>query len=338
MTFSSTISLLSNRLEISPSSSLLPTTNRSEHIPYPETQDLRQIKGMYHLNGIKCRAPDKQRSHHRINFHGTVEIYGTNITIVSRPGQVPQTQGRETVITVEDDNGYKAAAWVEARINHIRDVIKPVVVGVPKEVYIGMFIKKYDSQSPSIRLSRFMKRYLPKYTFTFISLAGELAGKCINNNQAAVFSLERFYAVFGFRINGIWLSHTSSSHIRFSPSSRVLNIHEFSTHAVTNDLSESRETGGGKNVSVLSAEVEKERPMALKLGGVRDAEGRVPREGILWVEERDTKGLPQKQMRFKSKELGFEKAVGDLPASEETNSNAEVFMKYALTAVSVLGI
>jgi hypothetical protein len=68
----------------------------------------------------------------------------------------------------------------------------------------------------------------------------------------------------------------------------------------------------------------------LQLGGVNNGRG----EGILWLEERDNRGLPVEQLRFKSKGRNFAMVVGNAVIDEGTKSNAEVFVVYVVTAVS----
>jgi hypothetical protein len=113
-----------------------------------------------------------------------------------------------------------------------------------------------------------------------VMVAGELAGKGINPKHAATSDLEKFYIIFGVRRDGLWLDRKVWQDLRFLLSSRIFNIHEFKTFQVTIDFIEERTVGGGRLVADLSHEVEKECPVARKLGGVKSGLG----EGLVWTE------------------------------------------------------
>lgn len=215
------------------------------HIPYPTTSDLKSTKGTFHKT-LKRQSPYRNRHHSRVTFNGTVKIHGTNITLLIIPDKSFQIQSRNHIITPENDDGYGSAAWVLPRSEHICDAFKQIVHYVPEEVMI----------------------------------AGEFTGKGINPAQAATSDLDRFYVVFGIRIDGVWVDRKLWEHIRFDPSTRVFNVHQFKTFKVVVDFDEERTTGGGKIINELCSEVEKECPVAWQLGGVRMGLG----EGIVWTE------------------------------------------------------
>lgn len=219
----------------------------STHIPYPNTIDLKSARGTFHKL-LKKKPPYRFRRHSRVTFTGTVKVHGTNITIIVVPNQSIYIQSRNHVISPDADDGYGSAAWVQLRIENICEAFKPIVKYEPKEVMI----------------------------------AGEFAGKGINPMQAATSDLERFYVVFGFRVDGIWVDRSEWEHVRFDTSARVFNIHEFKRFNVVVDFDEERTIGGGKKMDELSLGVEKQCPVALQLGGIQNGLG----EGIVWIEVR----------------------------------------------------
>jgi len=115
--------------------------------------------------------------------------------------------------------------------------------------------------------------------------------------------------------SGIWLGRTTWQYIKFPPSARIFNAHEFKTYEATIDFRESRDIGGGKMVQKLCQDVQNECPVAFQLGGERGLG-----EGIVWVEERDDNTLPIIIQRFKSKAPAF-KMVG-LPSQHATSKAA----------------
>lgn len=123
-------------------------------------------------------------------------------------------------------------------------------------------------------------------------IAGEFAGEGINPEQAATSDLEKFYIIFGIRVDGSWVDRKAWEHIRFDVSIRVFNIYEFKTFHVVIDFDEERNVGGGKIVSDLCLEVEKSCPVALQLGGIKEGLG----EGIVWTEVCDFLELTLEEM------------------------------------------
>ena len=224
----------------------LTETTASQLVPYPNTVYLKAAKGAFH-HQLK-RLPQYQSRRGRIGFSGTVKIHGTNISLVFTSSSLPQVQSRTRVITPESDNGYGAAAWLSPHIQMIHSTINTIIGKEYKELMV----------------------------------AGEFAGKRINPNQAATSSLEKFYAIFAIRVDGIWLDRKAWHNIRFSPTARIFNVYEFKTFSVVINFNEERTVGGGKMVSELSLEVENECPVALQLGGIKGGLG----EGIVWTEVR----------------------------------------------------
>jgi hypothetical protein len=215
-------------------------------VPYPDTVYLKAAKGAFH-HQLK-RLPQYCNRRARIGFCGTVKIHGTNLSIVFTSSSLPQVQSRTRVITPETDNGYGAAAWLSPHLQMIHSTINTIV----------------------------------GREYTELMVAGEFAGKGINPEQAATSALEKFYAIFAIRIDGIWLDRKAWHYIRFSPSARIFNIYEFKTFSVVINFNEERTVGGGKMVSELSLEVENECPVALQLGEIKGGLG----EGIVWTEVR----------------------------------------------------
>jgi hypothetical protein len=226
--------------------SKLTTAAALQLVPYPDTVYLKAAKGAFH-HQLK-RLPQYRSRRGRIGFFGTVKIHGTNISLVFTSSSLPQVQSRTRVITPESDNGYGAAAWLSPHIQMIHSTINTIIGKEYKELMV----------------------------------AGEFAGKRINPNQAATSSLEKFYAIFAIRVDGIWLDRKAWHNIRFSPTARIFNVYEFKTFSVVINFNEERTVGGGKMVSELSLEVENECPVALQLGGIKGGLG----EGIVWTEVR----------------------------------------------------
>jgi len=115
-------------------------------------------------------------------------------------------------------------------------------------------------------------------------IAGEWAGKGVQAPPIAVASLDPFYVIFGIRVRKVWLDRHEWQQLRFTAHSRIFNIHQFKTYSLIVDFTEDRREGGGKRVIELAEEVQKECPVALKIGGIKNGIG----EGIVWIEVRDS--------------------------------------------------
>jgi len=216
-------------------------TSTAKHIPYPDTPDFKATKGTF----LKKLKKQRNAKHSRVTFFGTVKIHGTNITIVFAPSTPPQIQTRNKVINKEEDDGYRSAEWLTPRIEVIRSAFKPIIP-----------------------------------TTMQVVIAGELAGRGINPNQAATSELKKFFTIFRVRVDGIWLDRKVWQHVRFPPETSIFNIYEFRTFEVEIDFNEERTIGGGKIIVDLSFGVENECPVALQLGGIKKGLG----EGIVWIE------------------------------------------------------
>ena len=168
-----------------------------ELIPYPQTVDLR-------------RLTRDVRKHRRetteVDFTGTVKIHGTNITVIFRKdGGSPQIQSRNRIITPEspatDNSG--AAAFLTPWLAQLR-----------RETERALGTQYADWKE--------------------VMIAGEYAGQGIQKG-VGVSRLEKFYVVFGVRVDGLWMPGEVWRGVRVEQG-RVFNIFDFRTFRVRIDF------------------------------------------------------------------------------------------------------
>jgi hypothetical protein len=177
----------------------------AELIPYPETLDLRRLTRDVHQH-----RPETGK----VDFTGTVKVHGTNITVVLRNnGSPPQIQSRNRIITpdsaVTDNSG--AAAFLTPWLGKLRGEVE---------------------------------RTLGKQNAAWkeIVIAGEFAGRGIQKG-VGVSGLERFYVIFGLRLDGMWMSPSVWREISVEEG-RIFNIFDFQTFKVTIDFTPRRRIVG----------------------------------------------------------------------------------------------
>ena len=176
-----------------------------ELIPYPETLDLRRLTKEVHRY-----RPETGK----VAFTGTVKVHGTNITVVFRNnGSPPQIQSRSRVITSDspatDNSG--AAAFLTPWLGKLRREV---------ERTLG---KQYAAWKE-------------------IMIAGEFAGRGIQKG-VGVSGLERFYVIFGLRLDGVWMPPSVWREIGVEEG-RIFNIFDYQTFKVTIDFTPRRRIVG----------------------------------------------------------------------------------------------
>jgi hypothetical protein len=169
----------------------------AEFIPYPETLDLRRL-----TKEVQRYRPGTGK----VDFTGTVKVHGTNITVVFRnDGSPPQIQSRNRVITSEsaatDNSG--AAAFLTPWLGKLREEVE---------------------RAPG-------KQYA---AWKEIMIAGEFAGRGIQKG-VGVSGLERFYVIFGLRLDALWMPPSVWREIGVEEG-RIFNILDFQTFKVTVDF------------------------------------------------------------------------------------------------------
>jgi hypothetical protein len=177
----------------------------AEFMPYPETLDLRRLTKDVHRH-----RPETGK----VDFTGTVKVHGTNITVVFRKnGSPPQIQSRNRIITsdsaVTDNSG--AAAFLTPWLGKLREEV---------ERALG---KQYAAWKE-------------------IMIAGEFAGRGIQKG-VGVSGLERFYVIFGLRLDGLWMRPSVWREIGVEEG-RIFNIFDFQTFKVTIDFTPRRQIDG----------------------------------------------------------------------------------------------
>jgi hypothetical protein len=168
-----------------------------ELIPYPETLDLRRL-----TNEVHRHRPETGK----VDFTGTVKVHGTNITVVFwNDGSPPQIQSRNRVITPESavTDNHGAAAFLTPWLGSLR-----------KEVERALG-KQYATWKEMI-------------------VAGEFAGHGIQKG-VGVSELERFYIIFGLRLDGLWMPPSVWKGIG-AEAGRIFNVFDFQTFKVTIDF------------------------------------------------------------------------------------------------------
>lgn len=179
----------------------------------------------------------------RVDFHGTVKIHGTNISIVFTPSQSWQLHSRNRILSSKYDH-----------------------------------YSVYDtfSKLPLHVLLTQVLAISPQKDWNEIVIVGEWAGEGINKG-VGVCSLDKFYTIFNIRIDKKWQDMRVFKTVSL-PDHRIYNVYSFPTFQVTVDFSDLMDVERvDKYMSSLVEEVDRKCPVAHALG----VDG--PGEGIVFT-------------------------------------------------------
>ncbi|MCJ1242705.1 hypothetical protein MMC14_010714 [Varicellaria rhodocarpa] len=216
---------------------------------YPDTKHFRDV--------VKQAGYDYEHNVPTgLMFRGTVKVHGTHADIVFLPNKNHRLQSRNRIIIVDaDNNGF--ARWLGERDFQplLQQVIDAATIDLADDTVL------------------FDHGLVSKFDVSEVMIAGEFCGKGVQTG-AAVCEVDKFFMIFGIKIGDAWQDLADFEGVRL-PESRIFNAREFGNYDTTIDLSKS--ASEYKRLQEVVAEIEKQCPVAVKLG----VEG--TGEGVVWT-------------------------------------------------------
>ena len=225
-----------------------------EFAAYPETSSFDGFR-KYYLNG----SPENRC----LDFHGTIKIHGSNITIIfTSPGSW-RIQSRNRLLAADNDLYSCFATLNPLPLNQLAERVLELDKEISPEAL------PQDNGAKSAEQGTEMSEERPE-----IMVVGEWAGKGIQK-RVGVCQLEKFFTIFNIRINKKWQDIRKFRSVKL-PEHRIYNICDFPTYCITIDLSSSADIRrADKEMQELVDEIDKRCPLAAQLGVDGGGEGLV---------------------------------------------------------------
>jgi hypothetical protein len=272
---------------------------------YPETSSFDRFR-KYHLN-------DSQENPY-LDFHGTVKIHGSNITIIFTSPESLRIQSRNRILTAENDLYSCFATLNLLPLNQLAER----VVELEKEISTEAIPE--DARAKCVDEAKTES----SEEWPEVMIAGEWAGKGIQKG-VGVCQLDKFLTIFNIRINKKWQDIRKFRSVKL-PEHRIYNICDFPTCSITIDLSSSADIRrADKEMQELVNEIDKRCPLAAQLGVEGGGEGLVytyhPPVASYSLHHFKVKG-PSHQIVWKQK-------IAKVPS--ERDKKISSFVEYAVT-------
>ena len=201
-------------------------------VAYPDTQRFDSFR----LNYLKAS------SNRCVDFHGTVKIHGSNVSIIFKSANTWQIQSRNRILSSEEDMYECYAKLNHAPLSEIAHEISKLAG---------------TSKGP---------------VWDDIMVVGEWAGKGIQNG-VGVSNVDKFLAIFNIRIGTKWQDIRKFRTVAL-PEYRIFNICDFPTYPMRVDLSSLKDVERAeKEMQTLVEEIDKNCPVAAQLGVEGGGEG-----------------------------------------------------------------
>lgn len=274
-----------------------------EHVPYPPTGTFAALKKSALAQTVHQLSQDLLPTFPlRATYRGTVKLHGTNATLLFRNNSLttPLIQSRNRVLSATNDN-------------------------------YGTFA--HLSGAPAAALAAAVLRVRGSTAFTELMIAGEVGGVGVQKG-VAIAQMERFFCVFGIRVDGTWVDMGLYASVEM-PERRVFNIMRFRTFTMTVDFGGSTKAAWGAMMQ-WTEEVGARCPFAECFVGLDGKRCVGAGEGIVWTlvpEEGHDPSVARELVVFKTKAEGFMTTVGARPMvapDAGATERAERFVEYAV--------
>ena len=177
-----------------------------------------------------------------LEFHGTVKIHGSNVSIIFKSANTWQIQSRNRILSKQEDMSECYAKLNNAPLNEVAQQILRVAGTADED--------SWDN----------------------IMIVGEWAGKGIQNG-IGVSKVDKFFAIFNIRIGTKWQDIRKFQTVAL-PEYRIFNICDFPTYSITiNLLSLTDVERAEKEMQMLVDEIDKKCPVAAQMGIEGGGEG-----------------------------------------------------------------
>jgi len=225
---------------------------------YPETSSFDGFRKHY------LKSPPENLC---LDFHGTVKIHGSNITIVFTAPDSWRIQSRNRVLSADNDMYSCFATLNPLPLNQLAER----ALELEKEISCKVVSEDTVVEPADGTLAA------PKPTaeeWPEIMIAGEWAGNGIQKG-VGVCQLDKFFTIFNIRINKKWQDIRKFRTVCL-PEHRIFSICDFPSYSITIDLSSKTDVlRADKEMNELANEIDKRCPLAAQLGVEGGGEGLV---------------------------------------------------------------
>ena len=202
-------------------------------VGYPETPQFDKFRKSYLTSSPKDCT---------LEFHGTIKIHGSNISIVFTSPNSWRIQSRHRILSVKEDLYGCYAALKDAPLNKL----------VEKILHL---------------------ENKPTEEWRDIVIVGEWAGKGIQARVGVCSIEKKFLTIFNIRIGQLWQDIRKFSKISL-PEYRIFNICDFPSYYITIDLSSLKDIErADREMQTLVEAIDEQCPLAAQLGVIGGGEG-----------------------------------------------------------------
>jgi RNA ligase len=195
-------------------------------VGYPETRQFDRFRTWFVKHQPNIRKPE---------FHGTVKIHGSNVSIIFTSLNSWRIQSRHRILSAKEDL-YDCYAKLNS---------------APLKTLAQEILRLENRASDEWR---------------DIMIVGEWAGKGIQARVGVSSVKEKFLTIFNIRIGGVWQDIRKFRTISL-PDSRIFNICDFPTYSLTIDLSSLKDVERAEEeMQTLVEQIDKKCPLAAQLG------------------------------------------------------------------------
>jgi len=201
-------------------------------VAYPDTRQFDSFRQHYLKNS----------SDGCLDFHGTVKLHGSNVSIIFKSASTWQIQSRNRILSAQEDMYECYAKLNKAPLNDVAQQILRLAGTTDEDIWDDIMV------------------------------VGEWAGRGIQNG-IGVSKVDKFFAIFNIRIGTKWQDIRKFQTVAV-PEYRIFNICDFPTYLMKIDLLSLTDVERAeKEMRILVDEIDKKCPVAAQMGVEGGGEG-----------------------------------------------------------------